>query len=178
MLFHKTTLKDLMIIEPEKLEDERGFFARIWDKEIFRGMGLNSKIVQCSISKNKKKGTFRGLHFQFSPHEEAKIVRCTRGKLYEIIVDLRKDSPTFKKWFSTEISADNYKMVYVPEGCAHGYQTLEDNTEVSYQMTATYKPEFNGGVRWDDPVFNIKLPLEITVISKKDRTWDLFQENR
>jgi len=174
MLFHETPLKDLMVIEPEKLEDDRGFFARTWDQEIFREMGLNSKIVQCSISSNKKKGTLRGLHVQYFPYEEAKIVRCTRGRLYDIVVDLRKNSSTFKKWFSIELSADNYKMLYVPEGCAHGYQTLEDNTDAEYQMTEVFKPEHYGGVRWDDPAFNIKLPLEVTVISKKDTVWDFL----
>ena len=168
MKFHKTPLKDLIIIEPEKIEDERGFFARTWDTEVFSKVGLNPKIIQCSISSNKKKGTLRGLHVQNSPYEESKIIRCTRGKLYDIVVDLRTDSLTFKKWFSIELSADNYKMVYVPEGCAHGYQTLEDNTDASYQMTEKFKPEYYTGVRWDDPAFGIKLPLEITVISKKD----------
>jgi len=174
MIFNKTPLKNLLVIEPEKLEDERGFFARTWDQEIFREIGLNSKIVQCSISSNKKKGTLRGLHIQLAPYEEAKIVRCTRGRLFDIIVDLRENSPTFKKWFSIELSADNYKMVYVPEGCAHGYQTLEDNTEAAYQMTQFFKPDHSSGVRWDDPSFNIKLPLEITVISKKDTMWNLL----
>lgn len=174
MQFHKTSLKDLMVIEPEKLEDDRGFFARIWDQEIFNKIGLNSKIIQCSISSNKKKGTLRGLHIQYPPYEEAKIVRCTRGKLYDIVVDLRRNSSSFKKWFGVELSADNYKMLYVPEGCAHGYQTLEDNTEAAYQMTEVFKPEHCGGVRWDDPLFGIKLPLEITVISKKDTMWDFL----
>jgi dTDP-4-dehydrorhamnose 3,5-epimerase len=174
MKFHKTPLKDLIIIEPEKIEDERGFFARTWDTEVFSKVGLNPKIIQCSISSNKKKGTLRGLHVQNSPYEESKIIRCTRGKLYDIVVDLRTDSLTFKKWFSIELSADNYKMVYVPEGCAHGYQTLEDNTDASYQMTKEFKPEYYTGVRWDDPAFGIKLPLEITVISKKDTMWNFL----
>ncbi len=174
MLFHKTPIKDLMIIEPEQLEDDRGFFARTWDQEIFNQMGLNSKIVQCSISSNKKKGTLRGLHIQYAPYEESKIVRCTSGKLFDIVVDLREKSPSFKKWFSIELSADNYKMIYVPEGCAHGYQTLEDNTDASYQMTEVFQPEYSGGVRWNDPAFNVKLPLEISMISKKDTVWDLF----
>jgi len=174
MKFHKTPLKDLIIIEPEKIEDERGFFARTWDTEVFSKVGLNPKIIQCSISSNKKKGTLRGLHVQNSPYEESKIIRCTRGKLYDIVVDLRIDSLTFKKWFSIELSADNYKMVYVPEGCAHGYQTLEDNTDASYQMTEEFKPEYYTGVRWDDPAFGIKLPLEITVISKKDTMWNFL----
>ena len=174
MKFHKTPLKDLIIIEPEKIEDERGFFARTWDTEVFSKVGLNPKIIQCSISSNKKKGTLRGLHVQNSPYEESKIIRCTRGKLYDIVVDLRTDSLTFKKWFSIELSADNYKMVYVPEGCAHGYQTLEDNTDASYQMTEKFKPEYYTGVRWDDPAFGIKLPLEITVISKKDTMWNFL----
>ena len=174
MKFHKTPLKDLIIIEPEKIEDERGFFARTWDTEVFSKVGLNPKIIQCSISSNKKKGTLRGLHVQNSPYEESKIIRCTRGKLYDIVVDLRTDSLTFKKWFSIELSADNYKMLYVPEGCAHGYQTLEDNTEATYQITELFKPEYSGGIRWDDPALNIKLPLEISIISKKDMDWDFI----
>jgi len=174
LLFEKTTLKDLIIIEPEKIEDNRGFFARTWDQEIFRKMNLNSKIIQCSISNNNKKGTLRGLHLQYAPYEESKIVRCTRGKLFDIVVDLRKNSPTFKKWFSIELSSDNYKMLYVPEGCAHGYQTLEDNTEATYQITELFKPEYSGGIRWDDPTLNIKLPLEISTISKKDMSWEFI----
>jgi dTDP-4-dehydrorhamnose 3,5-epimerase len=174
LLFQKTPLKDLIVIEPEKIEDNRGFFARTWDQEIFREMNLNSKIIQCSISNNKKKGTLRGLHLQYAPYEEAKIIRCTRGKLFDIVVDLRKNSSTFKKWFSIELSSDNYKMLYVPEGCAHGYQTLEDNTEATYQITELFKPEYSGGIRWDDPALNIKLPLEISIISKKDMAWDFI----
>jgi dTDP-4-dehydrorhamnose 3,5-epimerase len=174
MLFQKTPLKDLIVIEPEKLEDNRGFFARIWYQEIFKKMDLNPKIIQCSISNNKKRGTLRGLHLQYAPYEEAKIIRCTKGNLFDIVVDLRKNSPTFKKWFSIELSADNYKMLYVPEGCAHGYQTLEDNTEAAYQITEIFQPEYSGGIRWDDPALNIKLPLKISMISRKDESWDFI----
>jgi len=174
MIFEETGITGLYNILIEKKEDDRGFFARIWDEELFREKGLNPKIAQCSISSNNKKGTWRGLHIQYPPYAEAKIVRCTRGSLYDVVVDLRKDSPTFKKWFSTEISAENHKMLYVPEGCAHGYQTLEDNTDAAYQITEMFKPENSGGVRWDDPAFGIKLPLDISVISKKDSSWDFL----
>lgn len=174
MIFEKTSIAGVYFISIEKKEDDRGFFARIWDKEIFREKGLNTKIVQCSISSNKKKGTWRGFHIQYAPYEEAKIIRCTNGSMFDIILDLRKDSPTFKKWISTEISSENHKMLYIPEGCANGFQTLEDNTEAVYEITEVFKPECSGGVRWNDPALSIKLPLDISVISEKDTLWDFL----
>ena len=128
MIFIETNLKGSFIIEPEKIEDERGFFARTWDKEIFEKRGLNPKLVQCNISFNKKKGTLRGMHYQIAPYEEAKLVRCTKGSVFEVMIDLRPKSETFKKWESVELNSENYKMLYVPEGFALGFQTLEDNT--------------------------------------------------
>src|SRR3989338_2686155 len=132
MKFHETSIPSVLLIDLEKLEDERGFFARIFDAEEFKKRGLFFDIVQCSASSSEKKGTLRGMHYQKAPHEEAKVVRCTRGAIYDVALDLRQRSPTYKKWFATELSAKNCRMLYVPEGCAHGFQTLEDDTEVFY----------------------------------------------
>ena len=137
----------MCLIEPTKLEDERGFFARSWDKEKLQELGLSSNLVQCNISFSKKKGTIRGMHYQISPYEESKIIRCTRGRIFDVILDLRKDSKTYKDWISFELSEENYKMLFVPEGCAHGFLTLEDNTEVFYQNTAIHMKEFEKGIK-------------------------------
>ena len=174
MLFKESKLKGAIVIEIEKLDDERGFFARSWDKTIFEKNGLNSNLVQCNISFNFKKGTLRGLHYQAPPFEEAKLVRCTRGRLFEVMIDLRKNSETYLKWEGLELSADNYKMLYIPEGFALGFQTLEDNTEVFYQMSQFYNANSVRGIRWDDPLINISWPLQPTVISKKDLSYSKF----
>lgn len=171
MIFTETEFSGVYIIEPEKLEDDRGFFTRIWDKKKFIDMGLDSNFVQSSISMNKKKGTLRGLHYQSSPYEENKIVRCVRGKIYDVIIDLRLNSKTFKKWFSIELSEDNYKMLYIPKGFAHGFQTLEDDTEVFYQISEYHNSEFSKGILWNDTKLNIKWPLPVTIISKKDLSY-------
>ena len=155
MIFHETKLKGAFIIEPERLEDERGFFTRTWCKREFEDHGLNSKLVQCNISFNKKRGTLRGMHYQEAPHEEARLVRCTMGAIYDVIIDLRPDSKTHKQWSSIELAAKDRKMFYFPEGFAHGFLTLEDNTEVFYQMSEFYAPECARGVRWNDPAFGI-----------------------
>jgi dTDP-4-dehydrorhamnose 3,5-epimerase len=170
MIFKETKLRGAYIIEPELLEDERGFFARTWSQEEFAARGLNSKLVQSNSSFNKQRGTLRGMHFQIPPHEEAKLVRCTAGAIYDVIIDLRENSPTRLRWAGVELSARNRLMVYVPEGFAHGFQTLEDNTEVFYQVSAYYHHESARGVRWDDPAFGINWPLEISVISERDRS--------
>ena len=175
MIFIETKPKGVFIIEPEKLEDERGFFARTWDFEIFKEHGLNPKLVQCSISYNEKKGTLRGLHYQVSPYEEAKLIRCTRGKAYEVMIDLRPKSETFKQWFGYELSAETYKMLYVPEGIALGSQTLEDNTELFYQMSQVNMQEYSRGISWDDETFEISWPLKPTIISKKDQSYEPFR---
>lgn len=177
MIFTKTKLQGALLIEPELLEDERGFFARIWDQKLFQENGLNSKVVQCSISFNKKKGTIRGMHFQVPPYEEVKIVSCTRGKIFDVIIDLRSKSETFKKWIDVELSAQNKKILYIPEGFAHGFQTLEDNTQVHYQISQFFSPEHSRGVRWDDKAFRIYWPLEKIIISKKDLSYSSFQDN-
>ena len=175
MIFRETKLKGAFIIEPERLEDERGLFARTFCEEEFKAHGLNSRVVQCNISFNKKKGTLRGMHYQVAPHEEAKLVRCTRGAIYDVIVDLRPDSPTFKQWVAVELTADNHRMLYIPEGFAHGFQTLEDNTEVFYQMSELYHPESARGVRWDDPVFGIEWPkIHHRIVSEIDQRYADF----
>lgn len=171
MIFSETKLSGAYVIDIKKIEDERGFFARIWDKNEFSKMGLNSEFVQTSISLNTKKGTIRGMHYQTKPYEETKIVRCTKGKIFDVIVDLRPDSKTFKDWFSVELSADNYKMLYVPKGIAHGFQTLEDSTEVTYQISQFYMPKFSKGIKWNDDTLNIKWPIKSIIISERDKSF-------
>ena len=177
MIFKEMELKGAYIIEPEKLEDERGFFARVWDREIFLNLGLNTNVVQCNISFNRLKGTVRGFHFQAKPYEEAKLVRCTKGSVFEVIVDIRKNSKTFKRWISVMLSAENYKLLYVPEGFALGFQTLEDNSELFYQMSQVYKPEYAKGIRWNDKTFNIPWPEKVTMISERDESFPEFNES-
>ena len=172
MKFLKTKLKDVIIIEPETSEDERGSFYRIWDKKIFQENGLNDNLVQISISFNKKKGTLRGMHFQKKPFEEAKIVRCTKGKIFDVVIDLRPESKTFMNWASFELDSNESKILYIPEGFAHGFQTLEDNTELVYQISNWYSPEHASGLRWNDNKFQINWPIQNPIISKKDLTFD------
>lgn len=174
MIFTETRLKGAFIIEPERLEDERGFFARTWCQREFEVRGLDPRLVQCNISFNRRKGTLRGMHYQVAPHEEAKLVRCTLGAIHDVIIDLRAGSPTFKQWEAVELTAVNRWSLYIPGGFAHGYQTLEDDSEVFYQMSEFYYPESAAGVRWDDPTFAITWPMEPTVISAKDRSYPLF----
>jgi len=174
MIFTETKLKGSYIIEPEKLEDERGFFARTWDKKVVKEMGLDSEILQSNISFNKKKGTLRGMHFQIEPYEESRLVRCTKGRIYDVIVDLRTNSKTFKNWFSVELSSLNHKILYIPKGFAHGFQTLEDDSEVYYEMSQIFSSDHSRGFRWDDSSFNIKWPMEVLVISEKDREHKAF----
>jgi dTDP-4-dehydrorhamnose 3,5-epimerase len=172
VIFKETHLKGAFIVEPERIEDTRGFFARAWCKNEFDTHGLNSRFVQCNISFNKNRGILRGMHYQATPHEEIKLVRCTKGAIYDAIVDLRQGSPTYLKWIGVELTEQNHKMLYVPEGFAHGYQTLSDNTEVFYQVSQFYSPESERGVRWDDPAFGIKWPeIDNLVISEKDKNW-------
>ncbi len=168
MIFRETTLPGAYLIEIERREDERGFFARSWCQREFSELNLDPCVVQCNISFNKLKGTLRGMHFQTAPHTEAKLVRCTQGALYDVIVDLRRGSPTYLKWFSAELTAENRAALYVPKGFAHGFQTLVDNTEVFYQMSEFYVPEASGGVHWNDPIFAIEWRLPVRVISEKD----------
>ena len=174
MIFTETKLNGVFLVELEKLEDGRGFFARTWCQQEFEAHGLNPRLVQCNIAFNKKAGTLRGMHYQTAPYEEAKLVRCTKGAIYDVIIDLRPTSPTFKQHIAIVLSEQNYKMLYIPEGFAHGVLTLEDNTEVFYQMSEFYTPEYAQGVRWNDPAFGIEWPIEITTISDKDHNYPDF----
>jgi|SRR5882672_77426 len=174
MLFRETDLKGVLIIEPEIIEDERGFFTCSWTPVEFEAHNLNPRLVQCNISYNKLSGTVRGMHFQIEPHEEAKLVRCTRGAIYDVAVDLRNDSPTRYQWVAAELTADNHRMLYIPEGFAHGYQALSDKTEIFYQMSEYYHPESARGLRWNDPALGIQWPLPLTVIAKRDATFPLL----
>lgn len=174
MKFSPTALAGACIIDIEPVPDERGFFARSWCREEFAKHGLNPDLAQCNISFNKKRGTLRGMHYQAKPHEETKVVRCTRGMIYDVIVDLRPELPTFRKWIAVELSADNRRMLYVPSGFAHGFQSLVDDTEVFYQISTFYHPESARGARWDDPAFGIEWPVMERVISDKDRQYPDF----
>lgn len=174
-MFTKTAVRDAFRIEPEKREDERGFFARTWCQNEFAEHGLNGRLVQCSVSFNKKKGTLRGLHYQEAPYSEAKLVRCSKGSIYDVAVDLRPDSPTFLQHVAVMLSAGSHAMLYVPEGCAHGFQTLEPDTEVFYQMSEFYHPECARGFRWDDPAFGIGWPADERTISERDRQYADFR---
>lgn len=176
MIFRETPLAGAWVLEPERIEDERGFFARTWCRRDFEARGLDPAIAQCSLSWNHRRGTLRGLHLQIAPHEEAKLVRVTRGAVWDVIVDLRPESPTFQRHFSVVLSAENGHELYIPKGMAHGFQTLEDGTEVFYQISEFYAPESSRGYRWDDPAFAIPWPETVTVMSEKDRNLPLFEE--
>jgi len=169
MIFTALSLGDAWMIEPERIQDERGFFARTFSSEEFRTRGLVTAIAQCSVSYNRRRGTLRGLHFQAPPHAEVKSVTCTRGAVFDVIVDLRRDSPTFKRWVSVELSAENRRVVYIPEGFAHGFQTLVDDAEVFYQISTGYVSDAARGIRWDDPDLAVAWPAADTrVISARD----------
>ena len=175
MIFHRTKLLGVVEVELDLHWDERGFFARSWCQREFEAEGLNPHIVQCNVSFNEKKGTLRGMHFQAAPHPEAKLVRCTRGAIYDVVIDLRPESPTHKQWAGVTLTAENRRMLYVPEGCAHGFLTLEDRAEIVYQMSEFYYPELARGIRWDDPAFQIAWPSKVEVISERDRTYPDFE---
>ena len=174
MIFTETKLKGAFIIEPERLEDARGFFARAWCQREFAAHSLSPRVVQCNISSNKKKGTLRGMHYQAAPCEEAKLVRCTMGAIYDVIIDLRPESPTFTHHVAVVLTAANRKMLYVPEGFAHGFQTLEDDSEVFYQMSEFYVADHARGVRWNDPAFGIQWPIAEPIILERDRNYPDF----
>jgi dTDP-4-dehydrorhamnose 3,5-epimerase len=174
MIFHETKIPGAFVIEPELLQDDRGFFARTWCGQDFERRGLNPHLAQCSVSFNRKKGTLRGMHFQVEPYAEAKLVRCTRGAIYDVALDLRPHSATFKKWVAAELTDENHRMLYLPEGVAHGFLTLEDNTEIFYQISEIFHPKSVRGVRWDDPVFSIQWPLPVTVIAAKDLAFPFY----
>lgn len=168
MKFIETPLKDAFVIDIDPIEDERGFFARTWCVREFKEHGIECSFVQHNMSNNKYKGTLRGMHYQMSPHEEQKLVSCTRGVIFDVIVDIRPDSSSYKKWFAVELSAENRKLLYIPKGFAHGFLTLADDSEVTYQMGSEYVPDAARGIRWDDAKFGIEWPLKITRISSKD----------
>jgi len=174
MIFQETRIPGVFEINLEPTLDERGFFARSWCRTEFESHGLNPKLVQCSVSFNRRKGTLRGLHYQMAPYAETKLVRCTKGAIYDVVVDLRSQSRTFKNWFSALLTAESRNAIYVPEGCAHGFLTLEDESEVFYQMSEFYNAESARGVRWDDAAFGISWPEKVEVISERDRAFPNF----
>ncbi len=174
MIFHPTSVNGAYVVEPEKIEDDRGFFARVWCVNQFAERGLKAEVAQANLSYNVEKGTLRGMHFQRPPHEEAKLVRCTVGAVYDVLVDLRPQSRSYKQWFGTELTNENHRMLYVPPCCAHGYLTLTDRAEVLYLVSAFYEPKAEGGLRFDDPEFEIKWPVQPQIISTKDRSWPSY----
>ena len=174
MIFTETELTGAFIIELETKSDARGFFARSFCQREFVTHGLKPSIAQCNVAFNARKGTLRGMHYQTGINQETKVVRCTRGALHDVIIDLRPDSATFKRHVPVILTSENRKMLYVPEGCAHGFQTLEDDTEVFYQMGEFYVPESAWGVRWNDPAFRISWPLPNPILSERDQTWPDF----
>jgi dTDP-4-dehydrorhamnose 3,5-epimerase len=177
MKFVPTKIEGVWIIEMERHHDERGWFARTWCKDEFSAQGIGEDFVQCSSSFNLRRGTLRGMHYQAAPHEEAKVVRCIRGAIYDVALDLREGSPTFRQWTALELTADNGLALYIPKGCAHGFQTLADNTEVFYQISTPWHPDSGRGVRWNDPAFRIEWPVEASLIqSERDRNYPLVRE--
>lgn len=175
MLFRETDIPGAFEIIPELRCDERGFFARTWCREELEFQGLNSRLEQCSISFNLRKGTLRGIHWQAKPFEETKIVRCTQGAIYDVAVDLRRNSPTYKKWTAVILSAAKRNMLYIPNGCGHAFITLKSETEVSYEISEVYNPDSGRGARWDDPAFGIVWPLPVEVVSERDRSYRNFE---
>jgi dTDP-4-dehydrorhamnose 3,5-epimerase len=175
MNFIPTHLAGAFLIELEPVSDDRGFFARTWCQHELANNGLNSNLVQCSISHNKVRGTLRGMHYQKAPHAEVRLVRCTQGAIYDVIVDLRSDSSTFAQWFGAELTSQNRNILYVPEGFAHGFITLQDDTEVLYQMSEFFHAECAAGVRWNDTIFSIQWPIDVKVISERDQNYQDFK---
>src|ERR1700731_4933483 len=175
MTFLETKIPGVFEVRLEPKPDERGFFARTWCQQEFKSHGLNPKLVQCDLSFSTRKGTLRGMHYQVAPYAETKLVRCTRGAIYDVAIDLRPQSRTFKNWISVVLTAANRDALYVPEGFAHGFLTLEDETEVTYQMSQSYNADAARGVRWDDPTFNITWPERVEVISERDRAYPNFE---
>jgi dTDP-4-dehydrorhamnose 3,5-epimerase len=174
MIFAEVALPGVWVVTPELREDVRGFFARTWCEREARDAGLNERWVQSSLSYTKTRGTLRGLHFQRAPYEEVKLVRCTAGAIFDVVLDLRRESPTFKRHFTVELTAENRLQIYIPRRCAHGYQTLVDGVEVLYQMSEVYSPEHSDGVRWDDPAFGISWPATNPIMNERDRRYPDF----
>lgn len=174
MIVTRADVEGVFVLDVERREDERGFFARTFAVDELRPRGLVANVTQASVAFNRRKGTLRGMHFQRPPHEETKIVRCTRGAVFDVAVDLRPKSPTFKRWFGVQLDEDNRRSLYIPAGCAHGVLTLRDDTEVLYLIDAAYAPEAAGGVRWNDPAFGIKWPMVPEVVSRRDGAYPAF----
>ena len=177
MIFTETTLKGAFVIDPEPTSDERGMFARVWCEKEFELHGLSLRWVQSSISVNRRKGTLRGMHYQAAPNQEVKLVRCTAGAIYDVIVDLRPISPTYGQHVSLILTADNHRSLYIPKQFAHGFLTLQDNSEVSYHMSEFYAPTSARGIRWDDPLLRIEWPEPVVIVSEKDQLWPQFNLN-
>jgi len=175
-LFEETEIKGAFIVKPERIEDERGYFARTWCKNEWTVRNLETRLLQCSVSFNKIKGTLRGMHYQAEPYGEVKLVRCTRGRIYDVILDLRRDSVSYGRWLAFELSAENGLMLYIPKHVAHGFQTLEDSSEVFYQISEVYVPTAARGVRYNDPAFAIKWPHAVTNISERDANYSDYME--
>lgn len=177
MIFTETALKGAFVLDPEPVPDERGMFARVWCVKEFELQGLSSRWIQSSISLNRRKGTLRGMHYQVAPNEEVKLVRCTAGAIYDVIVDLRPTSPTYGQHVGLMLTADNHRSLYIPKQFAHGFLTLQDNSEVSYHMSEFYAPSSARGIRWDDPQLRIEWPEPIVIVSEKDQVWPQFNLN-
>jgi dTDP-4-dehydrorhamnose 3,5-epimerase len=171
MIFTETKIKGAFVVDITPNTDDRGFFSRSFCRKEFDAQGLSPCVAQCNISLNHKRGTIRGMHFQSSPHEEAKLVRCTRGEIFDVVVDLRPDSSTHTQWVGVRLDDRNHRMLYVPPGCAHGFQSLTDDAELMYQVSEYFAPSHAFGYRHDDPAFGIEWPLPLTVISQADRSW-------
>jgi dTDP-4-dehydrorhamnose 3,5-epimerase len=174
MIFATTPLSGVVLVTPDRFADERGFFAVTWDQAEFESHGINPRLVQRNLSGNHAAATLRGMHFQREPHAQAKLVICLTGAVFDVAVDLRPESPSYRQWFGAELRADTGTMLYIPEGCAHGYETLEPDSTVEYLMSGLYAPDSADGVRWDDPAFGIRWPLPPTVMAERDRTWSDF----
>lgn len=171
MIVDLTEIPGCVVIRPERHADERGYFARTWDREVLADHGLATDVAQCSTSFSEREGTLRGMHYQAAPHEEAKLVRCTRGAIWDVCLDLRPDSPTYRQWYAEMLSAENGVALYIPEGCAHGHLTLAPASEVFYMISSPYVPEAGRGVRWNDPAFGIEWPSEPVVLNERDATY-------
>ncbi len=178
MIFKQTHVEDVFVVGLEKRSDERGFFARSFCAREFEAHGLNPNVVQSNVSLSREVGTLRGMHYQIAPHRETKLVRCTRGAIFDVALDLRPDSPSFRSWVGLELTPDRDEMLYIPQGCAHGFLTLVPDSEVSYHVSGFYAPECERGVRFDDPAFGIDWPGEIRVLSQKDVSWPLWEVDR
>lgn len=174
MIFTRAPIDGAYLVELQRLDDDRGFFARAFCRQEFEAHGLNPHIAQCNVSFNRARGTLRGMHYQAAPYAEAKVIRCTQGAVWDVIVDLRRDSPSFKRWYGVELSAANRRALYAPEGVAHGFQTLADDSELLYLMSQSYQPEAARGVRWDDPAFGIEWPIAGPHLSERDRGFARF----